>query len=197
MAVLAVFAMATLVLPAVLRALRRPARPAAAGGAVLACVLLFAPLQWLTPYYILDIEKTGVRRVVYPAWIGRPESEILRYLRESTPRTATVLSSYEMGNYVPALGNRRCVLGHYALTIDATAKQKEVVAFYSGDGVDDAWRLELIRRYGVGFVLWTPHERALGAWDPAQAPWLREVFRAGKDADASAVYEVIAADPPR
>jgi hypothetical protein len=196
MAVMAVFAVSTLILPALLRAVRRSARPADAGGAVLACVLLFAPLQWLTPYYILDIEQTGVRRVVYPAWIGRPESDILRYLRERTPRSATVLSSYEMGNYVPALANRRCVLGHYALTIDAAAKQKEVAAFYSNGRIDDAWRLDLLRRYDVGFVLWTPHERALGAWDPKQAPWLREVFRAGNGADVAAIYELNAASPP-
>jgi hypothetical protein len=102
------------------------------------------------------------------------------------------MASYEMGNYVPALADRRCVLGHYGLTIDAAGKQNEVGLFYTTGAVDDAWRRQLAARYGVTHVLWTAHERALGAWLPSDVSWLRETFRAGAGDSLAVVYEIIA-----
>lgn len=192
-AVLAVFTLSTWVVPPFVRLLRRGAAPSPAGRATLVAVLALGPVQWLTPYYLLDIEKTAVRRVRFPAWIARSESDALRYVRNTAPASARVLSSYEMGNYVPALAGKHCVLGHYGLTIDAERKRLEIRSFYSASAADDAWRRALIARYAVSHVLHTAHERALGDWDPATVPWLREVYRAGEGDDRAIVYEVIPA----
>jgi hypothetical protein len=190
-AVLAVFTLSTWIVPAVLKRLRGGLPAGVNGGPVLAAVLLVAPLQGLTPYYLLDIEKKLVRNVAYPAWILRTEAGALAFLAEHAGADARVLSSYDMGNYVPVFAHRRCVLGHYGLTIDATAKGKDVAKFFA-TGQDDAWRRELMARYGASYVLWTGHERALGGWDPAAASWLREVYRAGEGDARAVVYEVSA-----
>jgi len=189
-AALAVFTLATWVVPAVLRLLRGHRLVPANGLPVLGAVLLLGSVQWLTPFYLLDIEKAQERRVAFPCWIRRSESDALRWIRNHTPQDAVVLGSYEMGNYVPAFAIRRCVLGHYGLTIDAKTKREEVARFFSGDAADDAWRRDLVRRYSVDCVIWTEHERALGGFDPASVPWLREVFRTGDGEARALVYAV-------
>jgi hypothetical protein len=196
-AVLAVFTLSTWIVPMIARRVRGGLTSEANGAPVLAAVLLLAPLQWLTPYYLLDIEKKSVRHVSFPSWILRTEADALAFLHERTPKDARVLSSYDMGNYVPVFTDRRCVLGHYGLTIDAEEKRKEIARFFAAGEADDAWRRELMARYGAAYVLWTAHERALGDWDPAAAPWLSEVYRAGEGDARAVVYELTSADASR
>jgi hypothetical protein len=86
--------------------------------------------------------------------------------------------------------DRRCVLGHYGLTIDAEGKRREIAAFFATGEVDDAGRSALMRRYQASYLLWTGHERALGDWDPATATWLREIYRSGSGDALAVVYEV-------
>jgi hypothetical protein len=190
MAALAVFTLSTWAVPAIARILRRPSSISESGGAVLVAALVLAPLQGLTPYYVLDIEKLELDRERFPSWMHRAEADALGFLRGNTPEDARVLASYEMGNFVPALSARHCVLGHYGLTIDAEGKRAEVARFFAAGEADDVWRRELMARYGARWLLWTAHERALGAWDPASSPWLKEAFRAGDGDSRAVVYEI-------
>lgn len=195
-AALAIFALATWVVPALVRALRAAGPREATGGAVLVAALAVTAVQGFTPYYLLDIEKKSVRNVSYPSWLERPEREALDFLRDRTPGDARVLSSYDLGNYVPALAARQCVLGHYGLTIDAETKREEVATFFDPGTADDR-RRALLDKYGARWLVWSAHERALGAWTPAGTPWLREAFHAGDGATRTVVYEVTTATASR
>jgi uncharacterized membrane protein len=70
-------------------------------------------------------------------------------------------------------------------------KQAEVRRFYSAEATDP-WRQALLEQYGVAFVWFGPHERALSrenaalVYDPSSAPYLRAVY----DRDGYAIYEV-------
>lgn len=194
MAALAVFTLAAWIVPAAIRLLKGRRLVPANGLPVLGAVLVVGCVQWLTPFYLLDIEKQEERRVAFPSWILRSESDALRWIRNHTPQNAVVLGSYEMGNYVPAFAIRRCVLGHYGLTIDAETKRKEVARFFSDDP-DDAWRRDLVHRYGVDCVIWSEHERALGGFDPSRVPWLQEAYRAGEGDGRALVYLVEPSGP--
>jgi len=154
---------------------------------------LLVPLQAATPYYVRDIEWSALRTVRYPAWLRTEDFVALHALEKITPTDAIVLSSYEIGNFIPPFSGRRCFLGHYALTMDAQAKRADVERFFSDDASPqaDAWRLDLLRRWRIGFVLDTPFERALGAFDPATKPWLERIYVMGKDPKTrAAIYRV-------
>jgi hypothetical protein len=163
------------------------------GIGTLAFTFLLVPLQAATPYYVRDIEWKALRTVRYPAWLRAEEFFALHALERITPPDAIVLSSYEIGNFVPPFSGRRCFLGHYALTMDAQSKRTDVERFFSDDASAeaDAWRLELLRRWKIGYVLGTPFERALGGFDPATKPWLERIYVMGTDPKTQAsIYRV-------
>ena len=176
---------------------RGPLREHAQGAVMFGLVLVLLPLQSLTPYYLLQREWSTMKKLSPPAWLRTETAGVLRWLELNGRPDSRVLSSYEIGNYVPAKTGLRCVLGHYALTIDAESKRDEIQRFHSAEPGDD-FRLAALRRWQVRYVLQTPFERRLGPFDPASRDWLKEVFRVGEDGEERAiVYEVVGpAAPP-
>jgi hypothetical protein len=85
-----------------------------------------------------------------------------------------VLSAYDTGNALPAWAPVRVVIGHGPESADLKQLQPEVRAFYS-DITTDAARLEMIHRLDIEYIIWGPSERALGGWDPRQAPYLKVI----------------------
>lgn len=183
-AVLAAFVLAGWVVPWIAR--RLGGRKAIAVGLVTAVLL---PLEIATPYYVRDIDWREIRRFRHPVWMTAPEGDLLRAIdREAVPGQS-VLSSYDFGMYVPGFAGARAFLGHYALTIDSEGKRRDVARFFDA-ATDDAWRRELVGRFGIDFVAWTAHERGLGTFDPATAPWLAEVARFGEGETLAVLYRV-------
>jgi hypothetical protein len=86
----------------------------------------------------------------------------------------TVFSSERTGSYVPARIGHRVYLGHEMETADYARKTQTVARFF--DQMDDAARREVLRACNCRFVFWGPSERALGAFQPAQAPYLKRVY---------------------
>ncbi len=176
------------VLPWLLRAFPRPrARVPLALG----LGLLMVPLQVSTPFYVCNAEWQRVRRVQYPAWLPAPLRASLGYLGGAPGAEAVVLASYDTGNYVPHYSGKRCVLGHYALTIDAGKRQEEIARFFSEEKADDAWRTAMLRTWDVRYLVLGPYERALGRFDPSRRPWLHLLHLEGAGTpDETAVYGV-------
>ena len=166
-----------------------------AGAACLAMVALLTPAWCATPPYLLADEWASVRAAAYPAWLRQEEVAALRFLETNAPPDSRVLASYEMGNWLPPYTGLRCVLGHYALTIDSDGKKKDIAAFFSAGEEADGWRREALGRWNVSYVLFTPHERALGAFDPSARPWLKEIFAAGEDPARSVRLYAVRPDP--
>jgi hypothetical protein len=200
LAVLATAAIAC-VLPVLCRRLvvlarRRAAHPfpppaGAFGWGTLVAVIVISPLQFTTPYYLQDIEWTELMAMRYPAWLQTEQRQALAALERLEPPESTVLASYEIGNYVPPLTGHRCVIGHYALTVNALQKKADTARFFAAGEADDPWRLEFLRRWSVRWVLVTSIERELGGFDPETRPWLEEVFAAGTDPERRAVIYAV------
>jgi hypothetical protein len=162
-----------------------------AGAACLVVVALLAPAWCATAPYLLQDERASIRSAGYPAWLRAEEVAAFRFLESGAPHESRVLASYEMGNWLPPYTGLRCVLGHYALTIDSDGKKRDIAKFFSAGAEADGWRREALGRWNAGYVLFTPHERALGTFDPSTRPWLREIFSAGDDEARSVrVYAV-------
>ena len=184
-AVLAAFVLATWVVPWLARRMAGRARVAAA-----LLVLVMVPLHAATPYYLRDIEWRQVRRFRHPTWIAVPDRDLLSELDRRTGPDEAVLASHALGMLVPGLAGVHTFVGHYSLTIDSEAKSRDVARFFGAD-TDDAWRRDLVARWGLDYVLWTSHERALGAFDPASVPWLEEVARFGESDGLAVLYRVV------
>ncbi len=96
-----------------------------------------------------------------------------------------VLSAWRTGNLLAAQGTVRVFLGHPIETLDYAVKAAAVERFFQAATTAEE-RLALLRRYGISYVAYGPWERELGAFDPAGAPELRQVFAAGE----YALYQV-------
>ncbi len=112
--------------------------------------------------------------------------EAIAWLGERSRRDAVILSSFRVGNIIPARIWRRVVWGHWAETAFYEQKQADITAFFAADTPDSA-RQAILGRHGVTYLLYGPAERAMGAFDPAQAGYLEEVYRTGE----VVVYRVV------
>jgi hypothetical protein len=197
---LAAFALASFAAPWLSRRLTGIARLASwrkalgaapLGACTLAVGLAVFPLQAATPWRIVHLEWAQLRSLRYPSWLRSAEVQALRALERAGGPAGAVVCSYEMGGLVPPYTGRRPYLGHYALTIEAQRKGRELERFFAAGREDDSWRLELLARAGATHVLWTAHERALGAFEPESRPWLKEVFRSGSGIEDEAVLYAV------
>lgn len=113
------------------------------------------------------------------------ETRAIRWMAENVRPESVVLSSFEVGNVLPAWAPLRSVMGHGPETPDLATVRPRVERFF-GDPMDDAERGKVLDDYLVDYVFHGPAERRLGAWEPGRFDGLREIFRDGE----YAVYTV-------
>ena len=86
-----------------------------------------------------------------------------------------VLASYSTSTMIPAYAGVRVHAGHHNETAWVDDRKTELSQFFQRN-TSDAWRRDLLTRYGMTYVFYGPNERALGDFDPARASYLKEVF---------------------
>ncbi|HID88933.1 MAG TPA: hypothetical protein EYH27_03150 [Anaerolineales bacterium] len=139
----------------------------------------FLVLAALTNVYLLGWRFVELSRHHYPFYLHRDEVAAMEWLERETPPDEVVLSSFVVGHFLPGIAGDRVFLGNAVMTLDFNRKREQVAAFF-GDGMSDAERAELLRRYDVRYVFYGPAERSLGSYDPEQAPFLELAYRAGE-----------------
>jgi hypothetical protein len=97
------------------------------------------------------------------------------WLGAHTEPEDTVLSSYQVGNLIPARIGHRVVLGHRMETVRCEEKEAAVARFFAADTPDQE-RVALLERYGVSHLFYGPYEQALGSFDPEASDYLVKVF---------------------
>ncbi len=180
-AVLATIGIYTRVVPFLQRFFRNTSRQRLALYASVALVLLVIP----TNLYLLAWRFVDLRRADYPFFVPKANLAALEELEARGSSDDVVLSTVDMGIYVPALTGVRSFLGHWAQTLDYFGKQEMVAAFFDAE-TDDAERQRILSEYSVDYVLYTERERLLGDYDPASAAFLEEVY----NEDGAALYAV-------
>lgn len=105
-----------------------------------------------------------------PAFYPAAEARAADWLRSVVGRDDVVLSSYPVGNRLPARAPLRVVIGHGPETADLDSLLPVVMRFFSTG--DDDERRRLLSEQRVTYVFWGPEERLLGEWDPARFPGL-------------------------
>lgn len=92
----------------------------------------------MTNLYLLFNQITNLDngRGNFPYHVNRylynEEKEGILWLSENSQADEIIISTYNIGNYIPAYMNRRVYLGHWAQTMDFEAKSEIIKDFYSG-----------------------------------------------------------------
>ncbi|NWF69832.1 MAG: hypothetical protein HXY40_12175 [Chloroflexi bacterium] len=81
------------------------------------------------------------------------------------------------GRMVAALG-QRVFMGHWIETTRFEEKIAQIASFYN-PVVPDEWRLMFLQNNGARYVWYDDSARVLGGWNPADAPFLEQVFSSG------------------
>lgn len=101
------------------------------------------------------------------------------WLAQNAEPGQVALSSFETGNAVPAYTPLIAYMGHGPETVFLAQKKPRVAAFYQS-ATDDTDRLHLLADGRIAFVIFGPHERALGDFDPESAEYLSWQFSSGE-----------------
>jgi uncharacterized membrane protein len=143
---------------------------------VAAFVIVFSSL---TNLYLFAWRFYDLSRYDYPYYLHRDEIAALRWLERNAQPDDVVLSSLELGQYVPAETGAHAFLAHWAQTVDFYGKSEMVSRFFDSQ-TSEAERLQIVTDYDVDFILLGPAERALSAEELSDLPSFQEVYAAGK-----------------
>ena len=139
-----------------------------------------------TTYALMLVEQTA--RIIARVELGfRDGAELaaLRWLDARVTYDDVVLSSYNTGNFLPAVVGAKAFLGHGPETAYSDEKRQLVRQFYAA-GTPDEWRREFLRQWPITYVFFGPLEQKVGQFDPAQAAYLTLVY----DRDGYRIYRV-------
>jgi len=150
---------------------QRYTRPKLRRFVTTAIILLTIPSNLL----LIATSLIQVSRLSPPIFHEGMELEAMDWLAAHTQPSDIVLSSYEVGNYIPARAGNRVFLGHGPETIHAEEKENIVRQFFQAQ-TSDAYRKEILHRYNIAYLFYGPAERALDDFQPATRPYLEEAF---------------------
>jgi len=152
--------------------------------AIVPAVFLLA-LAALTNAYLLLWRFVDLHRYDYPYYLYKEEVAAMHWLEEE-PADSVVLSSYDVGRYVPGISGQTAFLSHWAQTVDFLNKRDLVELFYKGR-MAAADRRKLLSDYGIDYVFLGPAERAIGDYQPAEDEYLNLEYSTSK----VSIYQVV------
>jgi hypothetical protein len=114
-----------------------------------------------------------------PVFRKAEEVVIFNYLSKYAEDSEVILSSYETGNALPAWTPVFVVIGHRPESAEIKIATPLVEAFFQQNTRKEN-RIEILEQFRVDYVVWGPHERALGGWDPSTTEYLKLVYSKGE-----------------
>jgi len=165
---------------------RVPGRPTV--GWLTSLIIIFCGL---TNFYLFAWRFYDLHRYDYPFFLHKDEVAAIQWLEENTPQESIVLSSLEVGQYIPGISGRRAFLAHWAQTVRYYEKQEVVAKIFNPDQ-SETERLKLLRNYEINYVISGPAERALNGlsddpllffeplWSNGQSITLAPVWSSGE-----------------
>ena len=108
----------------------------------------------------------------------RPVGEIeqFNFLSNQASTNQVVLASFDTSNALPAWAPVRTIVGHGPESIHLKEILPQVEQFYSNSS-SDLSREQLLKEFGIAYILWGPAEQKLGSWDPASANYLKKIYQ--------------------
>jgi hypothetical protein len=179
--VLATIGLYTRVLPWLQKRFKNRSRQQLVRAAGFVLILAVIPVN----LYLLGWRFIDLRRFETPYFMPTDTIAAYDYLETQVQSDDVVLSSMNVGQFIPALTGARAYLAHWAQTLDFFGKQERVSIFFN-PATDDSQRQAILNEFGVDYVIYTPEEQALGTFNPDSASYLENVFSSG----SATVYAV-------
>lgn len=144
--------------------------------------------RWSNTGLILLVSLTNIFLVIggllnisaQQAPIFHPASQLaaMRWLDQAA-NDEVILAVYATGNVLPAYANVRAFVGHGPETLYSDEKRAQAQQFFT-TATTDAWRIALLRDYGVRYIYYGPAEKAAGGFAPDRASYLEEIYQNGE-----------------
>jgi hypothetical protein len=140
-------------------------------------LLLFCAVIVTIPsnLYLLSSSSLSVVNRDPSLFYESAEVEAIAWLEDHTERSDTVLSSYEIGRFIPARVGQRVFMGHFIETMEVDRKRELASTFFQSD-ISDSSRYDLLDEYGIRYLFHGPREQQLGDFDPSGVPYLTQVY---------------------
>jgi hypothetical protein len=148
-------------------------------------LVLFLIAVLPTNLYLIAWRVNELARHDYPYYLYRDDLRAMHWLEEHTHPEDVVLSSFEIGHYIPGLAGNRTFLANAVMTVNSHRKQELVDAFFASM-MSEAEQEAFLQKYVIRYVFYGPAEQALGKFDPRESLLLREVFLTSN----TQIYEV-------
>lgn len=129
----------------------------------------------LTNVYLWSWRFTDLSRHDYPYYLYKDEVSALKWLETNGNGSEVVLSSLDIGQYVPALTGKHAFLAHWAQTVNYHDKVSLVEQFFSG-ATSDVMRSKILTEYGINYVFYGAAEKSLGNFHPSDVEYLQLAF---------------------
>jgi hypothetical protein len=93
--------------------------------------------------------------------LSETEFQALNWIEANTEPDSLILSSPDMGLFIPAYTGRRVIYGHPLETVNAEAEENFVRSIFEGRWSEtQMW--ELIESRGIDYIIYGPREKNLG-----------------------------------
>ena len=112
------------------------------------------------------------------------EVKAYEFVAAETEKDAVVLSSFEIGNNLPAWAPVRVVMGHGPETIRLTEIKNQVNAYFNQESIEDCQTL--FKEFRVSYLFWGPEEMKYWKADPEENNCLIRIYN---NSDYS-IYEI-------
>ena len=125
--------------------------------------------------YFVGWRLNDMSRHQSPYFLQKDQVRAIQWLNEHSSPEHIVLSSNDIGYFIPGLTGNRPFLSHWAMTLNFYAK-REIVNRFFDLATTDAERIQIIHQYNISHVFWSDAERALGTWNPDNATFLERAW---------------------
>jgi hypothetical protein len=144
-------------------------------AAATAIVLAVIP----TNVYLWAWRFTELRKHAYPYFLYNDEMAAFKWIEQNANPNDAVLSSLNVGSFLPMFTGAHAYLSHWAQTLDFFEKEKNVAKFFSSTA-SDAEREKILRDHNVDYVIYGPSEKMLGENSPDTLPFVKLVYETDK-----------------
>lgn len=107
------------------------------------------------------------------------EVRVYEFIAETAKKDDVVLSSFEIGNNLPAWAPVRVVMGHGPETIGLEEIKSDVAAYFNQENsASDCWKV--FEEYGVTYLVWGPVEKTIWKGEPGEYECLIQIYNKGE-----------------
>ncbi len=117
----------------------------------------------------------GEGRHAHMVYVSDQIKEGLDWYEKKADEQDIILSSYKIGNIIPALTGKKVYLGHPIETVGFMAKKKAMENFFASDYFDREERV-FLRENKITYIFYSDFEKKIGDFEPGQKDYLENVF---------------------